>query len=231
MRSLMRLCLGLALSVLGVTPGVDAADANVYTVTYIEVIPPTTEPAVAALRHYLDTTRKGMVSPVAVPLRIEVLQRLDRPNQFVVLAVWADEKAFEAHQAAPLTKGIHSRFALASPTDVRVHHGLSIDPTLASAPAGALYVVTHVDVIPSRKDDGVAALEQLGEESRKHPRHVRFDVVQQTNRPNHFTVIEVWWDRRAFDHHGMTPQTKRFREQLAPMSGSLYDERLYKALD
>jgi quinol monooxygenase YgiN len=56
-------------------------------------------------------------------------------------------------------------------------------------------------------------------------------VVQQTNRPNHFTVVEVWRDRAAFDAHGMAAHTRRFREQLAPMSGALYDERLYAILN
>ena len=95
---------------------------------------------------------------------------------------------------------------------------------------GAVYVVTHVDVIPPRKDDGVAALKRLAEDARKDPGLVRFDVVQQVNRPNHFTVVEVWADRKAFDAHVMAPHTRQFRERLAPMNGALYDERLYTTL-
>jgi hypothetical protein len=33
------------------------------------------------------------------------------------------------------------------------------------------------------------------------------------------------------DAHGVTVATKQFREKLAPLSGSLYDERLYKAIN
>ena len=40
----------------------------------------------------------------------------------------------------------------------------------------------------------------------------------------------AWQDRQAFDTHTMAPHTRQFREQLAPMAGSLYDERLYRAL-
>jgi quinol monooxygenase YgiN len=227
MRSFICLVLGLAMSALGVTSPAHADSATFYTVTYVEVGPPSTAQGAALLRQYGDASRKE-----AGAVRVEVLQRIDRPNQFTVLAAWTEQKAFEAHQAAPATKEFHAKLQplLASPNDVRLHHGLSVGTPVAS-PAGAVYVATHVDVIPPRKDDAVAALKQLAEDSRKDPGHVRFDVVQQTNRPNHFTVVEVWMDRKAFDVHGMAPHTRRFRDQLAPMSGSLYDERLYLVLN
>src|SRR2546423_586136 len=49
--------------------------------------------------------------------------------------------------------------------------------------------------------------------------------------PNHFTVIEIWASREAFDAHGMAPHVREFRDRLAPMSGALYDERLYEAVN
>ena len=228
MRSFIRLVLGLAMSVLGVTSAADADGATFYTVTYVEVGPPSTAQGVALLRQYGEASRKD-----AGALRVEVLQRIDRPNQFTVLAAWTEQKAFEAHQAAPSTKEFHAKLQplLASPNDLRLHQGLSVGTATAPSPAGAVYVATHVDVVPPRKDDAVAALRQLAEDSRKDAGHVRFDVVQQTNRPNHFTVLEVWTNRQAFDAHGMAPHTRRFRDQLAPMSGSLYDERLYLVLN
>ena len=79
------------------------------------------------------------------------------------------------------------------------------------------------------KDDGLAAVKQLGEDGRKEPGNARFEVVQQTNRPNHFTVVEIWKDARAVDAHSMTEATRQFRDKLGPMSGALYDERMYKA--
>ena len=47
------------------------------------------------------------------------------------------------------------------PTDTRQHNGLSVAP--AKAGKDPIYVVTHVDVIPPQKDNGVAALKQLAE--------------------------------------------------------------------
>jgi quinol monooxygenase YgiN len=227
MRSIAAVVLGLVASVLAMTSDASAQGATYYTVTYVEVGPPSTAQAAALVRQYGETGRKD-----AGAVRVEVVQRIDRPNQFTVLAAWTDQQAFDAHQATPATRQFHARLQplLASPNDLRLHNGLSVGAP-APAAAGAVYVVTHVDVIPPRKDDAVVALKQLAEDSRRDPGHVRFDVVQQTNRPNHFTVVEIWRDRQAFDAHGMAAHTRRFREQLAPMSGSLYDERLYFVID
>ena len=103
-------------------------------------------------------------------------------------------------------------------------------PRPARTPA---FAVTHVDVIPPEKDNGANALEQLADGSRRHSGNLQFDVWRQTNRPNHFTVVESWANRGAFDVHEMQKETREFRMKLGPMSGALYDERLYKfaALD
>lgn len=228
MRWSIRLLLTCVVPALGLSQTAHADSVTFYAVTYVEVVPPSTPQGAALLRQYGEASRKD-----AGAARVDVLQRIDRPNQFTIVAAWPDQKAFEAHQTTQSAKEFHGKLQplLASPNDQRLHQGLSVGTAAAASPAGAVYVVTHVDVIPPRKDDGVAALKQLAEDSRKDAGHVRFDVVQQTNRPNHFTVVEVWTSRQAFDAHGMATHTKRFRDQLAPMSGALYDERLYQALN
>ena len=45
------------------------------------------------------------------------------------------------------------------------------------------------------------------------------------------TVTEIWSDLATYDAHGMTAHTKAFRDKLLPMSGSLYDERLYRRVN
>ena len=55
-------------------------------------------------------------------------------------------------------------------------------------------------------------------------------MVQQTNRPNHFTVIEAWKDRKAYDASRSADAQRQFRDKLGPMLGALYDERLYQTL-
>ena len=55
--------------------------------------------------------------------------------------------------------------------------------------------------------------------------------MQQTSRPNHFTVVEICKDVKALEAHSIAEATRRFRDTLGPMSGALYDERLYEAID
>src|SRR5262245_15760087 len=228
MRRIAWLLLGLAMSTLGVTDVARAEEPILYTVTYVEVMPPSTVQAAALLRQYREASRKEEGN-----VRFEVLQRVDRPNQFVVAAAWKSPKAFEAHLAGAPRRDARARLQplQASPNDERLHNDFAVGPASPTDGGGAVFVVTHVDVIPPRKDDSLPLLKQLAADSRAEAGNLRFDVVQQVNRPNHFTVVEAWKDRAAFDAHGMTPQTRKFREQLGPMSGALYDERLYLLLN
>ncbi len=74
-------------------------------------------------------------------------------------------------------------------------------------------------------------MKQLADDSRKDDGNLRFEAVTQTNRQNHFTVIEAWRNRKTADAHSMNAKTRAFRDKLAPASGALYDQRFYKALD
>lgn len=214
----------LAMTIAGAAAA-QAQNATLYTVTYIEVGPVLAKVAAGTLRAYRDAGRSepGVTS-------LEVLQRIDRPNQFVVLGTWTDQKAFDAHNAGDATRKLNEKLEtlLAAPNDTRQHSGLAVAP--AKAGKDPLYAVTHVDVIPPQKDNGVNAVEQLADQSRKHTGNLLFDVWQQTNRPNHFTVVEAWTNNGAFSLHQMQKETRDFRTKLAPMSGALYDERLYKAI-
>jgi len=212
---------GLAMTMLG-SPAL-AQNATLYTVTYVEVGPLLAKVGAGALNAYRDDARKDAIS-------LEVLQRIDRPNQFVVLGAWSDQKAFDAHQTGPHTKKLNDKLAtmLAAPNDTRQHNALSVAP--AKPAKDSLFAVTHVDVIPPEKDNGANALEQLADGSRRQTGNLTFDVWRQTNRPNHFTVVESWNNRGAFDLHQMQKEAREFRMKLGPMSGALYDERLYKVL-
>jgi quinol monooxygenase YgiN len=92
----------------------------------------------------------------------------------------------------------------------------------------SVYVVTHVDVTPNYTADTTKLLLEFAAESRKDPGSVRFEVLQQDSRGNHYTVVEVWQTGQAFEAHSASEHTKRFREKLQPMLGSPYDERLHQ---
>jgi len=203
-----------------------AAALLIYSVTYVEALPTSRADAAAALATYREATRLEGGN-----MRCEIVSRVGQPHQFVVLEVWHHEPAFEAHGKSPNTTQTRDRLQAirSAPLDERVHTGVSVGPLQPGPTGDAVYVITHVDVIPPRKDDGLAALTILADAARVEPGNLRFEVVQQTNRPNHFTVIEIWKDAKAAEAHVMTEATRRFRDALGPMSGALYDERFFKA--
>jgi quinol monooxygenase YgiN len=87
--------------------------------------------------------------------------------------------------------------------------------------------VTHVDVVPTEAAAGTKLLKQYVEESRKDKGAVRVEAYIQISRVNHFSVVEVWENRQALDAHEAAAHTKKFREQIDPLLGSPYDERLH----
>jgi quinol monooxygenase YgiN len=93
-----------------------------------------------------------------------------------------------------------------------------------------LYVVTHVDLTPNYTVDGTQLLEKFASDSRKDKGVVRFELLQDLSRKNHFTIVGVWENQAAFDAHLEAAHTKQFREKLQPMLGSPFDERLHHIL-
>jgi quinol monooxygenase YgiN len=90
---------------------------------------------------------------------------------------------------------------------------------------GRVFVVSHVDVLPKFAVDAAKALLGYGAESRKDAGSVRIDVLVE-NGPNHFTLVEVWESRAAWEAHVTQDHTRAFREKLFAWLGSPYDERV-----
>jgi quinol monooxygenase YgiN len=97
----------------------------------------------------------------------------------------------------------------------------------AQGPTDKLYVVTHVDLTPNYEADGEKLLQQFAADSRHDPGVVRFELLQDNARKNHFTLVEVWENQKTFEGHESAEHTKNFREKLQPMLGSPFDERLH----
>lgn len=92
-------------------------------------------------------------------------------------------------------------------------------------------VVTHVDIIPPQKAAGTKLVQQYVTDTRKDPGLVRIEAGAEINRDNHISIIEVWQNQKAFDEHIANAHTRQFRQQIDPMLGSPYDERLHKSLE
>jgi quinol monooxygenase YgiN len=206
----------------------DANDPTVVMVTYIDVTPATRAADAGALRQLVAASRKD-----AGVVRYEAFQRSTPSNQFAIIEIWKDQQSYDAHAASAAVKAFRQQIEphLIAPIDERPYVGLALGPKDGAViPASGQVAISHVDVIPPKKDDGIAALKTLADPTRKDQGNVRFDVYQQKTRPNHFTVIEVWQNQKAADAHEINAHTKDFRKVLGSATGALYDQRWYKAL-
>jgi quinol monooxygenase YgiN len=209
---------------LGQTAIAQDAAQPAFIVTYVEVAPSAAADARKLFLGYVNDARKA---PGAV--QIDAVQRISDPGHFALIEQWQSLAAKQAFAATePVTKFRAALNPLRSAAyDERVHASLSVgSPKPASA--DAIVVLTHVDVVPTQVEPGTAKVKAFVEEGRNAPGNLRFDDVVQANRKNHFTVIEAW-NSAADKNAWISSKTARtFREELQPMSGALYDERVYK---
>jgi quinol monooxygenase YgiN len=212
------------LAAAGQAQGQTQAPETAFAVTYIEVAPAEVDAARRLLARYRDAVKASN------PLELSVFEQIGRPNHFVIVERWPSDKARQGNAASTAARDFRAALAplLIAPYDERPHFALSVGP-IATAPAG-LYVVTHVDVVPTKRDEAAALVKTLTEVSSGTTGNVRFDALVQASRPNHMTLVEAWTDAAAQAAHSATSASKSFRGALGPMSGSLYDERLYTSL-
>ena len=229
MRYLNGLLAGLMVAVAGFAPAAWAAEGGVaYIVTYFEVVPAEKGKTVKLMRELAKASRKD-----AGNLRFEILQRMGHADQFSILEAWQDKDAAAAHGSAAHTQDFRNKLKdkLRGAYDERPHTALEVGEVPAKTRKLAVYAVTHVDIVPAQKDIGVGLTKDMAAAGRRADGNIRFEALTQNSRPNHMTVVEIWKSRKAMENQSAMPGMKEYREKLSPMSGSLYDERLYKALD
>lgn len=223
-------CMALTVALTALTPArsAHAADDTVYIATYVEVMPNAVAPADALLRRYRDASRAEDGN-----LRFDVLAEIARPNRFVIIEGWRDKATFAAHsQSAGAVQFRENLQPIEdAPPDLRIDNALYPARGESENKAGALYVVTHIDVIPPGTQTCMAALHAMSVDTAKDPGNIEYEVRQQADHANHFTVVEEWTNRAAAEAHAMAAHTRAFRAKLIPIRGALYDERLYSALD
>jgi quinol monooxygenase YgiN len=99
-----------------------------------------------------------------------------------------------------------------------------------SAIKDRIYVVTHVDTLPGNAPAS-KLLQQYVSDTKKDKGAVRIELYVQVSRANHFSLVEVWENQQAYDAHVAAAHTRQFREQIQPMLGSPFDERLHQILE
>lgn len=226
-RNLVAMVMTMA-GLLGLVPAVLAQDSAqpVYVVTYLEVAPKfSSEARQLILAHSVDARK------AAGAVQIDALQRIDYPNHFALVEQWQSQAARQTYAA---TDDVAKFRAALGPLqsaayDERLHAPLSIGPSMPAS-ADPVVIVTHVDVIPTTVEAGTGKVKDFAEQGRSAAGNRRFDVLVQASRKNHMTVIESWDSPADKNSWISTPAARSFREDLQPMSGSLYDERAYRLL-
>jgi len=198
----------------------------VYAVVYVEVMPGKDKDARRLILDHVIDARKatGAVS-------IEAFARDGYPDQFVLLEQWQSQKARDDYAATSGAQQFRTSLGKieSAGVDERIQEALFVE---SGKPADVppIAVITHIDIIPSALERGRNAIKQLVDGNRGQNGSLRFDVIVQTNRSNHMTLIEGW--KRPADKaaESAAPGTVAFRHELSSVSGSPYDERTYRPL-
>jgi quinol monooxygenase YgiN len=229
MRTLITLLVAGAAVLVALAGGAAYAQSGaVYAITYVEAMPNATNSGTTLLQRYRDASRKENGN-----LRTDALQEIAQPNRFAIVEIWKDKAASEAHDKAASSAELAEKLKTIgnAPFDRRLGNGLYVGSSRGVSQPKAVYVLTHVDVIPQNKDGCMALLKAMSVDTPKDPGNINYMVLQQANRGNHFIVFEIWANREALDGHAEAAHTRAFREKLSPMAGALYDERFYKSVD
>ena len=95
--------------------------------------------------------------------------------------------------------------------------------------AATVVTVIHIDAMPQFQREAAGLLARFRRDSLKEEGARGFEVLEEIDHPNHFTLVEAWADRKAYEAHNIAGPARRFRDRLQPMLGSPFDERLHHA--
>ena len=204
-------------------------DSSSYIVTYLEVDPITIEESIELL---------GQISELSSDLQENifyiVLQRIGRPNHFAIIERWDSNSSMNNHLRSSVKLDFQKNITpfLYSPYDERIHSALDINDVIKenAKTNDIVYGVTHIDIVPTSLDTGIKIIKDLVTDSRNDDGNIFFDVLTQESRRNHMTLIESWDNARNQTSHSLQEHSSSFRSLLLPISGSLYDERIYKKI-
>ncbi|WP_034999638.1 putative quinol monooxygenase [Beijerinckia mobilis] len=199
-----------------------AEDQRRFDTIYVEVLPQTVPHMAGALKANVQTCLRDHLCDDGA-----VLHEIGDNERFLAYKSFVAKEA--THEPSELMQNVIANTTVA-PLDERQMDVLWESPK-KPIPPQAFWVVTHVDVMPAYKDEAAAMLKDLGEASRAMPGHIRTIFGPQLNRDNHFTLIEIWANRTAFEAYQAAKPTRTFRTKLGPMLGALYDDRLYQSVN
>jgi quinol monooxygenase YgiN len=202
-------------------------EEEVYVVSYIEILPGVLDAASALLNRYATASRKEPGN-----LGFTLLHEIGRTDRFAILEIWKSKSAAEDHVASASTTEFQRGFKTfrRAPIDTRVEQGFCVGQAGSDNSSDGVFVLTHLDIAPERDKEGATLIRAMCAEAAKEPGNLTYDALQQSNRLNHFTLLEHWTSMKALEAHSVATHTLDFRQAVLPMEGALYDERRYKAV-
>lgn len=87
------------------------------------------------------------------------------------------------------------------------------------------FVVVYVEFKPADARAGGDVLQQLDALAEDSAGVIRFDVLQQIDRPNFFALFEVWSNAQTFEDFQNSSETQAILTQLTPLLEAPLDQR------
>jgi quinol monooxygenase YgiN len=87
------------------------------------------------------------------------------------------------------------------------------------------YVVVYAEFLPATTAEGGRQLERLAELAREASGIISFNVNQEIQRPNFYSLVEIWEDAAAFQAFNNSSQTQAALNALQPLLEAPLDER------
>ena len=218
---------GAAVAAQGQAPQAPPGPASV--LTYLEFGPSSTTNAIAAMKTYRDASRRETGATT-----VDIYQEAGHQHRFVLREIWQDRAAYDRHAMAASS----SQFAAAvrpihfGPIYTSVHIEYWMSPVKQGGGANDAFVITHVDVggmnVPRLKE----MLDKMGPASVNDQGLVRYEILDEVPaHPNHFRFFEQWSSEANWAAHHSSPHARQFRNDVTPILGTPYDQRLYRLVN
>jgi quinol monooxygenase YgiN len=205
-----------------------AAAGPTHVLTYLEFAPSKVTNAIGAMRSYRDASRR---EPGA--MTVDIYQESGHQHRFILREIWQDRAAYDRHAMAASTTQLNNaiRPIHFGPPQVGVHIEYWMSPVKQGG-ANDAFVITHIDVggmnVPRLK----GMLDALGPASVNDAGLVRFEILDEVPaHPNHFRFFEQWSSEANWAAHHTAAHTRKFRDDVTPILGTPYDQRLYRLVN
>jgi quinol monooxygenase YgiN len=194
-------------------------------ISFIEARHDAVERAKSLLLKYAGALRHG------TSVQVEVVEEIGQPQRFVMLetAPRLDDLAHSETAAQPIMDSLIA--ALLAPLDRRVNRDFAAGPPSSAGNSTRFYVIAHLDLVAPNQAQGEQMLRELVAAERQSPGNARATAWQQSEHPNHFNLVSAWKSAAEFNTFADGTAGRAFRSGIAGLTGSPYDERLYRRID